>query len=156
MKIGVTGHQNIPQQIIPYVTGGILNVVSKVKNLIGFSSLAAGADQIFASIVLEQGGHLHVIVPCEGYETTFSKREDLDRYKSLLSKADIVDTLNYSEPSEDAYLTAGHRIVDSIDLLIAVWDRKPAKGKGGTGDIVQYGRHRGIDVKVIWPSGVDR
>jgi hypothetical protein len=33
---------------------------------------------------------------------------------------------------EAAYEAAGRYVVDHCDLLIAVWDRKPAQGRGGT------------------------
>jgi len=36
---------------------------------------------------------------------------------------------------EDAYMAAGRRVVDLSDVMIAVWNAKPAKGKGGTADI---------------------
>jgi hypothetical protein len=158
MKIGISGHQNIPSEAAFFVKQGISNIVSRLNDdsLLGISSLAAGADQLFASIILEYDGRLHIIIPSEGYVTTFSERDDLDRFWNLLGRADTVETLNYPEPSEDAFLAAGHRVVDNSDLLIAVWDGKPAKGKGGTADIVQYARGRDIEVEVIWPLGVTR
>lgn len=157
MKIGASGHQNIPLQAIAYIKQGIADVISAASdNLVGISSLAAGADQLFASLILEHGGRVNIIIPCEGYESTFTKKIDLDRYWWLLSKADNVEKLNYPEPSEEAYLDAGYRVVDNSDLLIAVWDGKPARGKGGTADIVAYAKSRGIKVQVIWPDGVTR
>lgn len=158
MRIGMSGHQNIPPEAAPFVMQGITSLVSRLNDgsLVGVSSLAAGADQLFASIILENGGRLHIIIPSEGYETTFSERKDLERFRDLLDKADMVETLSYPGPSEDAFLAAGHRVVDNSDYLFAVWDGKPAKGKGGTADIVQYARGRGIEVEVIWPPGVSR
>jgi hypothetical protein len=157
MKIGLSGHQNIPPETFMYVKTGIMDVISKVNDdLVGISALASGADQLFASLILERKGHLHIIIPCQGYETTFPDRNDLEHFRLLLSKADTVETLNYAKPSEEAYLHAGYRVVDSCDFLIAIWDGIPARGKGGTGDVVEYARNRGIRVEVIWPSGVSR
>jgi hypothetical protein len=157
MKIGASGHQNIPFQAIAHVRQRITDIISIAnKNLVGITSLAAGVDQLFASLILEHGGQLHVIIPCHGYETTFPEKIDLDRYWSLLSKAHKVETLSYPQPSEDAYLEAGRHVVDNSDLLIAVWDGKPARGKGGTADIVYYATHRGIKVEVVWPDRVTR
>lgn len=153
----MSGHQNIPYQAISYVRQGITDVISTANdNLVGVSSLAAGADQLFASLILEHGGQLHIIIPCRGYETTFPDMSDLDRYRLLLSKAHNVETLEYPQPSEDAYLEAGRRVVDNSDLLIAVWDGKAPRGKGGTADIVYYAKSHGIKVKVVWPEGVSR
>lgn len=157
MKIGLSGHQDIPLEAFAYVENGIRRVLSSVTNdLVGICALASGADQLFASLVLEQGGHLHIIIPCQGYETTFTDPDDLERFRQLLGRAGSVEILDYSEPSEDAYLAAGYRIVDISDVLVAVWDGKPARGKGGTGDVVQYARSCGMKVEVIWPQEVIR
>lgn len=157
MKIGMSGHQDIPPQAIAFVKQGITSVVSRLTDdLVGVSSLAVGADQLFASIILEHGGRLHIIVPSEGYETTFPESDDLNRFRLLLKTADRVETLNYPEPSKEAFFAAGHRVVDNSDLLVAVWDGKPAEGRGGTADIVHYARSCGTKVEVIWPPGVAR
>jgi hypothetical protein len=152
MRIGITGHQDIQADVVPHIEEALKELISgRGRDFSGVSSLAAGADQLFASIVLDQGGSLHVIVPCEGYETTFAEKRDLDRFKTLISHDVEVETLDYAEPSEEAYLSAGRAVVDNSDVLIAVWDGNPAAGKGGTGDIVAYARTRGVDVKVVWP-----
>jgi hypothetical protein len=157
MKIGMSGHQDIPEEAIAFVRQGITNQLSQATDdLVGVASLAAGADQLFASIILECGGRLHVIVPSEGYEKTFSDPNDLSQFHCLLNKADVVETLSYQEPSENAFLAAGRRVVEASNLLLAVWDGKPALGKGGTADIVQYARERGIRVEVIWPPQTSR
>lgn len=157
MKIGLSGHQNIPPEALAYVKNGITAIISNViGDLVGISALASGADQLFASLILDEGGQMHIIIPCQGYEAAFSNNSDLERFRRLLGKAESVETLNYPKPSEEAYLAAGHHIVDSSDFLVAVWDGKPARGKGGTGDVVHYARSRGIKVEVIWPPGVTR
>lgn len=157
MRIGVTGHQDIPAGALEYVTQGINEMLDGVKDgLVGVSSLAVGADQMFASLVLERGGRLEIILPSSGYEATFSRPEDLRRFHSLLARATTVETLSFAEPSEEAYLAAGYRVADLSEVLLAVWDGEPAKGKGGTGDIVQYAKSRGAQVNVVWPAGVAR
>jgi hypothetical protein len=157
MKIGVTGHQNIPSDAEPFVREGIKRIVTAWNDgsLVGISSLAIGADQLFASIILSCGGGLHVIIPSNDYESTFPP-EDLERFRKLLDKTDVVETLDYRAPTETSFLAAGHRIVDSSDLMIAVWDGLPAKGKGGTADVVHYANEQGRKVEVIWPKGVSR
>ena len=42
------------------------------------------------------------------------------------------------------------------DRLFAVWDGQPARGYGGTADVVAEARARGIPVTVIWPEGATR
>jgi hypothetical protein len=157
MRIGVTGHQDIPAGALEYVTQGINEVLDGVEDgLVGVSSLAAGADQMFASFVLERGGRLEVVLPSSGYETTFSRSEDLSRFHSLLARATTVETLSFAKPSEEAYLAAGCRVVDRSEVLLAVWDGEPAKGHGGTGDIVEYAKSRGTRLEVVWPAGIAR
>ena len=79
------------------------------------------------------------IIPSEGYERTFSSGE-LPLFNYYLQKATSVTTLNFKEPSESAYLSAGKFIVDNSDVMIAIWNGKPAQGPGGTADIVEYAR----------------
>lgn len=153
----MTGHQSIPPQALEYVTRGAGRVLDQVKDeLVGVSSLAAGGDQLFASLVLERGGRLEVVLPCSLYETTFSRPEDLRRFHALLQKASMVEKLNFVEPSDEAYLAAGHRVVDLSEMMVAIWDGQPAKGKGGTADIVEYARSRGTPIEIVWPKGMAR
>lgn len=155
--IGVTGHQDIPSEALSFIRKGIADVLNRSgKQTKGISSLAAGADQLFAETLLKSGGQLHAVIPCHGYEKTFSEQTNLDCFIDLLNKADIIETLDNPSPSEEAFLEAGHRMVDLSDLLIAVWDGKIAKGKGGTADIVDYAREHGREVAVLWPAGVTR
>jgi hypothetical protein len=156
MRIGLSGHQDLPEEAKAFVSREIANVVSNDADLVGVSSLAAGADQLFASLVLEHRGRLHIIIPCNDYETTFSDENDRNRFQSLLKRATTVENLAYAEPSEEAFFAAGRLVVESSDLLLAVWDGQPARGKGGTADIVEYARNRGCDIKVIWPTGMER
>jgi tetratricopeptide (TPR) repeat protein len=117
------------------------------------SSLAIGADQLFASLVAQRGGQIHAVIPFDGYERTFSPH-NVDAYHYILSKADLVEVLQTSGTDEDAYLAAGKRVVELSDILIAVWNGQPAKGKGGTADIVAYARDNGVPLVHLNP--VDR
>jgi len=47
---------------------------------------------------------------------------------------------------EEAFLAAGKRVVDLSDIVIAVRDGEPAKGKGGTADSVAYALSTGAPV----------
>jgi hypothetical protein len=157
MRLGISGHQDLSTEVVSYVRPILTRVISeKNGNVVGVSSLAVGADQLFANTILEQGGSLHAIIPCRRYESTFSEPESLNQFKFLLARAQEIETLEYPEPCEEAFLDAGHRVVDSSDLLIAVWDGRPAAGKGGTADIVAYARRQNREVRVVWPTGVAR
>jgi len=153
--VGITGHQRIPEEALNYVTRRMIECLeSQAAPLVGYSSLAIGADQIFAQSVLDLGGQLMAIIPCEGYEATFSK-EDLPAYKQLLIQAQAT-VLDFPEPSERAFMAAGEEVIDSSDVIIAIWDGLPAAGLGGTADAVAHARSLGKQVVVIWPEGVQR
>ncbi len=154
--VGITGHQDIPPEARGHIASGIDDVLrSHHGDLIGVCSLAAGADQLFAQAVLDMGGALQVVVPCKRYGATFGG-PDLLRFRELLGRAARIETLAHPEPSEEAFLEAGHRVADLCDVLIAVWDGEPARGLGGTADVVGYAKSVGRDAVIIWPPGVRR
>ena len=121
----------------------------------GLSSLAPGADQIFAEAVLEAGGVV-AILPCRGYEASFDDPDALRRLGDLFGRARERIRLPFDGPSDDAYLRAGQEVVRRCELLLAVWDGNVARGPGGTAHIVEFAREHGIPVQVIWPDGSAR
>jgi hypothetical protein len=156
-RIGFTGHQRLTTATRRAVAAAVSDLLARsTEPLVGLTSLAEGSDQVFALSTLAAGGQLHVVIPCQGYEKTFATIDARDTYAALLSLATEAVTLPYPEPSEEAYLAAGHRIVDQCDTLIAVWDGLPAVGKGGTADIVQYAQQQRTHSRVIWPRGAER
>jgi hypothetical protein len=52
--------------------------------------------------------------------------------------------LSPAETREAAYEAVGRFILDRCDVLLAVWDGKAARGRGGTGEIVALARARGL------------
>jgi hypothetical protein len=155
--IGVTGHQDIPDNALDFIEDGIRRTLEEFRgDFVGITSLAAGADQIFARIVLTIGGSLRAVIPSARYESAFEEQATRRQYELLLEGAAEIETLPFDSPCQSAYLAAGKRIVDLSDMLVAIWDGKEAKGKGGTADTVRYARKQGIKVIVIWPPGIDR
>jgi len=153
-RVGITGHQRLNDPSAwSWVKSAITNELDALEPpLIGISSLAIGADQVFATMMVQRGGQLHVVIPFEGYERTFSS-QDLDAYHRTLSKASVIEIMQTNGTEEDRFLAAGMRIVDLADLIVAVWDGKPAMGKGGTADIVAYAIQ--INTKIIHINPVD-
>jgi hypothetical protein len=153
--IGVTGHQHIPGGVIDYISAGIRNILAEYKNITGYSSLAAGADQLFATELLGAGGRLHVVIPAAGYATTLDD-DAVEGYRRFLALAAQTTQLPFPAPSEAAYDAAGRWIAEHSDLLIAVWDGQPARGMGGTADAVAHACELDREVHVIWPAGLAR
>lgn len=155
-RIGITGHQGLPAEAVPYVTHKICGILTKTAPpLVGYGCLAEGADQLFAHELLAAGGDLHVVIPAGGYEETFSDT-DKNTYFALLDRAASVTRLQFESPSEEAYDAAGQWVSKHCETLIAVWDGQPARGLGGTADVVAHARKLGRTVQVVWPAGVHR
>ncbi|MDJ0619845.1 MAG: hypothetical protein QNJ63_24405 [Calothrix sp. MO_192.B10] len=140
MKIGITGHQRLEDPgDWEWVISEINHILTSVsKPFVGVSSLAIGADQVFANAVLKCGEKLIAIIPFVGYELTFSEGYERQQYLLLLNQAMTVDILPKMDSEQESYFAAGKKVVDTVELLIAVWNGKPAKGLGGTADVVNY------------------
>lgn len=153
MRVGITGHQKLENPANwEWVRSQLDRVLLTLPQpLIGISSLAVGADQLFATAILGQGGTLEIIVPFEGYESTFSEGHPQQAYYGLLQRASRVDVLKRYGTDEVAYFAAGKALVDRSELLISVWDGKPASGLGGTGDVVAFALKRNKRVVHINP-----
>ena len=155
MRFGVTGHRVLPPSVVQCATAHWSRALPAGARLHGVSNLADGADQLFAAHVLAAGGTLEVVLPCERYAGSLIA-DSRERFEQFRRAAATVLTMPYPEPSEQAFLAAGQAMVDRCDHLFAVWDGRPARGVGGTADIVTYARARGLPVTVLWVDGVLR
>lgn len=140
MIAGITGHQHLEDSLgWDWVRREIVAILRKVPSpLLGVTSLAVGADQLFAEIVLQLGGTIEAVIPIPDYERTFKSSSDMATYLRLKNAASRLEILESSFPDEIAFLEAGKRVVDRCELLIAVWDGLPSHGLGGTADVVNY------------------
>jgi hypothetical protein len=150
-RVGITGHQRLEDPgAWSWVAGAMRDALDAVAPpLVGVTSLAIGADQLFARLVLERGGTIHAVLPFADIERSFSTT-DVPAYRELARQA-TVEALDTPGTDEDAYLAAGKRVVELADLVVAVWDGGPAKGKGGTADVVAYAIGRGVPLVRIDP-----
>lgn len=142
MRVGISGHQRLSD---PAGWGWVRQrmrdcLVSLTPPVVGVTSLAVGADTMFAGLVLELGGSLEAVVPFDGYEETFAADSDREVYQSLLGRAARIEVLRRDGTDEEAYYRAGKRVADLSALLILVWGGEPAAGLGGTADIAAYAR----------------
>lgn len=153
MQIGVTGHQRLDDtRAWAWVESAMCQELDALPQpLTAVSSLAIGADQLLASLVIRRGGQIVALIPFAGYERTFAP-DDLEAYRQLLGVAVRVEVLESLGTDEDAYLAAGKRVVDLADRMLAVWNGQPAKGKGGTADIVAYALAQGVPLVHLNPA----
>jgi len=126
--------------------------------------LAEGADRCVARTILERpGSRLEVILPLaeQDYLEDFGTSASRAEFQRLLALASRPISLRERPLATDyppdelaaararAYEELGRRIVNDCDVLIAVWDGEPARGKGGTAEVVAYARDSGRPVVVI-------
>ncbi len=113
------------------------------------SPIADGADQIAAEIALELGWELQVVMPFERahYRATLADDDARAKFDALIARATCVLELPGAKGFElDAYVMTGRSTVAHCDILIAVWDGLPPRGRGGTGEVVQLALTRGTAV----------
>jgi hypothetical protein len=153
MRVGITGHQRLagPAGWL-WVQDELDKFLSQMPApLIGFTSLAMGADQRFAETILRHGGSFTAVLPFADYELKFVEGQDREAYKLLLAQAAEVDVLKASASNRESYFKAGKQVVNRSELLFAVWDGKPAIGLGGTADVVRYAQSCGKPICHIDP-----
>jgi hypothetical protein len=153
--IGITGHRVLPPHTERLVAAALREAVGRYDDLVGVSALAEGADSLFAQAVLDAGGSLVVVVPARSYRAALP---DAHRpvFDALLARAARVIALDHEDPTDDAYMDGGLRVLDESDVLVAVWDGQPARGLGGTAQVVDAAAERDVPVTVIWPAGAAR
>ncbi len=157
VRLGVSGHQELPPNTVAEIRDSIRDLIMAAgPKALGVTSLAEGADQLFATEVLAADGALHVVLPSRKYEEAFASPAAAQDFRRLLGQAKTVEVLDFDAPSEAAYLAAGLRVVCLCDHLVAVWDGLPAHGSGGTADVVEYTRRRRRPVSIVWPQGAVR
>ncbi|CAL9385002.1 hypothetical protein SUDANB121_01148 [Nocardiopsis dassonvillei] len=156
IHIGITGHRNLTPDVGRAVTGLIeAHLEPHGCDMVGLSCLADGADALFAAAVVDAGAPLEVVVPARDYRDGLPA-DHHPLYDRLLSQAVLVHELPHVESTPRAHLEAGRLLVDRCDQLVAVWDGEPARGPGGTADIVAYARSLHRPVSVLWPEGARR
>jgi hypothetical protein len=174
VRIGVTGHRALPgeqrlrariREVLAARTRELLDPPSARehrRSALAYtvvSSLAEGADCLVVEEVLKTANsELEAVLPlaAEDYLRDFSTRGAKARSRQLLDRARKTIVLNMADPNsglddfrEKAYEEAGRYVVDHCDLLIAVWNGMPARGRGGTAEIVSYARSIGRPLLIV-------
>lgn len=156
MRVAITGHRGLGAETTRIVDDAIRAELKQLAPpLVGISCLADGADQLFARAVLDAGGQLEVIVPAEQYRDGLPA-DAWAGYDALLGRASDVRRLDWVESTSEAHLDASRVMLETAQHLVAVWDGAPARGLGGTADIVDLARQQCLPVTVIWPDGATR
>ncbi|WP_336980489.1 DUF4231 domain-containing protein [Altererythrobacter fulvus] len=120
------------------------------------SAIAEGADRMAAEAALDLGETLEVILPfpMPEYEKDFETAESRSEFHDLLGRASALIVLDGDDEDRPrSYEAAGMTLLDNCDLLIAIWDGGPGRGRGGTREIIGQAARRAMPVVVIPPDG---
>lgn len=157
LRIGVTGHRS--NRLKPEFNGRLAIAAEAILSALAgqsgperwlVSALADGADLVISEIGDRLGYRLDVILPIPLQEYRLQLPHGVRRrFDALLARKglSLINALEETD-REEAYLAAGLRMLDRCTVLIAVWDGAPARGPGGTGQIVELARARGMSV--VW------
>jgi hypothetical protein len=155
-RIAISGHRGLPAPTAAVIEKAIRVALEDAgPDVTGISCLADGADQIFARAVTDLGGALEAIIPADQYRDGLPAHSHPE-YDRLLALAANPRRMPFAEPTPESFMAASEFMIDTADELYAVWDGRPARGYGGTADVVAYARDRGKPVSVIWPPGAQR
>jgi hypothetical protein len=176
LSIGITGHRVdtlSPESLaaLPERIGAALRLITDTAKAIHgreqatfsagaprlnfVSPLADGADQIAAQAALDLGYNLQAILPFRSadYRQDLIGADAQTRFDALLAKAECRLELPGERANElEAYVMTGRATVAHCDLLIAVWDGLKARGRGGTGEVVEMAIARGRPVIHVLPA----
>ena len=144
--LAVTGHRVIPKQdeeALCNAVNGELNLITKSNPhspCILISALAEGADRLVANCALNLGWQLCTVLPLtqDDYETDFRDDASVAEFRELLSRSTWVKVIAPKHHLRPAcYHELGLWLSQQAQVLIALWDGQPAKGPGGTADVVR-------------------
>lgn len=116
------------------------------------SGFAEGADRLAAFVALGRAWSLRAILPFHRsrFVEDFPDPYALGEFRALLEASDKIE-----EPSKrwhvrkapaKGYEAVGKRLLKLSDVLIAIWDGKGSRGKGGTIEVLEQARAENIPV----------
>jgi hypothetical protein len=172
LSVGVTGHRELISD-----PGSIEQSIAAVLNALGqalhhaakkdaaffspasakirFVTMAAeGADLSGASAAMRAGADVALIMPFawDEYCADFQPANLSKLRQFLASASSSFELPGRRDEGPRAYERANDIILENIDLLIAVWDGERARGRAGTGDVVQRAATMGLPIIVIDPK----
>ena len=173
VRIGVIGHRRLADEaavrrevraLLRVVADAFASTETTEVRFTLLSSLAEGADRLVVSeataTLAPRVVELTAVLPlaADDYAADFTSDASRAEFRAYLDSATTV-VATPAVPGggrEAAYLRAGRDVVDRSDLLIALWDGRPAHGVGGTADIVAYARDTGVAVLTVPTANASR
>ncbi len=153
LRVGVTGHRRLADAgVVADAVERELDALDSERGIELWSALAEGADRLVAERVLSRSGaSLVVVLPLVADDYSSDFPDTIDEFDLLLGQAAriVVCGPDAEGTRESAYERAGLMIVESCEVLIALWDGGPSGGRGGTAEIVDAARRAGLVTIVI-------
>jgi hypothetical protein len=173
LSVGITGHRSIAAE--PIVSKAVEAAITAVLRALEkgsrpssgskpfvtsirfrlkvVSMLAEGADLLGMQAGLDCGAELVGVLPFDeqAYREAFESAPSQALFDNVWSKLSSIVVLGGFVGDDASYEQANRAILDRSDVVIAVWDGDPARGRGGTGDVVHDALERGLPVIVIRP-----
>lgn len=151
--VGFSGHRQIRDP--KGIAGAIDRALDEIREgargeWVAVSSVATGSDQIFVERAVAARFSWYAILPLPRaeFQKDFSE-EEWAQVNRTLDRAENIRVITENGTREDAYLDCGMETANGADILVAVWDGEPARGKGGTADVVDYARSIGKPLIII-------
>jgi len=160
--VAVSGHRAIEEETV--VLRAVRQALEKIlrcsdaEKLCVLTALADGADRLVIKAARKTApSRFFAVLPMgvEDYQADFDAASAAE-FSELLEQADAVKVLEKTANREEAYYQAGVAVLDLCDVLLAVWDGEPARGFGGTGDIVAIARERSRPLAWVFASRSDQ
>lgn len=161
MKIAVTGHRpnklnndyDLTSELVLKIKSKIITIIDafEPEKISLITGMALGIDTLFARIAIEKNISFTAYIPCVGQEKMWTQKSQ-DEYNSILQHE--LCTVHYT--SKQTYQPYSMQLrneamVDSCNLLIAVWDGT----SGGTKNCVDYARKNSKFIIYIDPKNLD-
>lgn len=160
MRVGVTGHRVLAEvsKLEVGIDGAFDHIEERASGaeVVVVSSLAEGADRLVVhralSREMERAPGLIVPLPrpTDEYVLDFKDEESVREFEALLHAADDVVTLApRGTPREEGYRAVADYLLTQSDVLVALWDGKPATNQVGTAAVVARARAQGLPLAWI-------
>ena len=164
IRIGITGHRPHRLKVsdsklsarVASVLIGLMKADGKKPGsstpcLDIISPLAEGCDRIVARQALALQQRLTALLPFErgDYEATFGDASTTTEFRALWKASSERAVLKgLAKHAEASYVAVGMVTLARCDVVLTIWDGKPAAGRGGTPEILQNALEWGIPI--IW------
>jgi hypothetical protein len=148
LVVGLGGHRDLRDQDVPILEARMGQVLTDLRRQLPhtpitlLSSLAEGADRLGARVALAHGCRLVAPLPLprEDYERDFATAASRAEFAELLARADAWLVVPADGPCnrEHHYARAAAWMARRSQLVVALWDGRPARGEAGTGALVRF------------------